>query len=53
MRKIFLEIICHGVILFKRNIKDLDQLKKLTQSIRKITKDKNYPIIIDEEEVVI
>ncbi len=38
-----------GVILFKRNIKDLNQLKKLISSIKKITKDKNYPIMIDEE----
>ncbi len=38
-----------GVILFKRNIKSLDQLKKLIISIKKISKDKNLPIIIDEE----
>jgi len=38
-----------GVILFGRNIKDFDQLKRLTRSIKKITKDKNYPILIDEE----
>ena len=38
-----------GVILFKRNIKDFNQLKKLIFSIKKITKDKKYPIIIDEE----
>ena len=29
-----------GVILFGRNIKDFDQLKRLTRSIKKITKDK-------------
>tara|TARA_X000000368_G_C23041838_1_gene717310 strand:- start:642 stop:1589 length:948 start_codon:yes stop_codon:yes gene_type:complete len=38
-----------GVILFKRNIKNYDQLKKLILSIRKITKDKKYPVLIDEE----
>ena len=38
-----------GVILFKRNIKNYDQLKKLILSIKKITNDKKYPIIIDEE----
>ena len=38
-----------GVILFKRNIKDFFQLKKLILSIKKITKDKKYPILIDEE----
>jgi len=38
-----------GVILFKRNISSEKQIKKLTSSIRKIMKDSNYPIIIDEE----
>ena len=38
-----------GIILFKRNIKSLNQIRKLTQSIKKITNDKNFPIIIDEE----
>ena len=38
-----------GVMLFKRNIKDFFQLKKLILSIRKITRDKKYPILIDEE----
>ena len=38
-----------GVILFKRNIKTFKQTKKLILSIKKITKDKNYPILIDEE----
>ena len=38
-----------GVILFKRNILSEKQLKKLTGSIKKIMKDKNYPILIDEE----
>ena len=38
-----------GVILFSRNIKSLSQLKFLVRSIKNIFKDKNYPIIIDQE----
>jgi len=38
-----------GVILFSRNIKSLKQTKKLTDQIKKIFKDKNYPILIDQE----
>ncbi len=38
-----------GVILFERNIKNITQTKKLTNSIKKIFKDPNYPILIDEE----
>ena len=38
-----------GVILFSRNIKSLVQIKKLTDEIKKIFKDKNYPILIDQE----
>ena len=38
-----------GIILFKRNIKSIYQLKKLTKKIRKVTKNKNFPIMIDEE----
>ena len=38
-----------GVILFSRNIKDIRQTYKLTSKIRKIFKDKKYPILIDEE----
>ena len=38
-----------GIILFTRNIKSLDQVKKLTSSIRKIFKDNKYPIMIDQE----
>ena len=38
-----------GVILFSRNIKNLNQLKLLVRSIKDIFKDKNYPIIIDQE----
>ena len=38
-----------GVILFTRNIKNIRQTYFLTHSIRKIFKDKNYPILIDQE----
>ena len=38
-----------GVILFSRNIRSLKQAKKLTDQVRKIFKDKNYPILIDQE----
>ena len=38
-----------GVILFSRNIKTISQTQKLTSHIKKIFKDKNYPILIDEE----
>ena len=38
-----------GVILFKRNISTKIQVQKLTNSIRKIMKDKKYPILVDEE----
>ena len=38
-----------GVILFTRNIKNINQALKLTSSIKKIFNDKNYPILIDQE----
>ena len=38
-----------GIILFSRNIKTISQTQKLTQQIKSIFKDKNYPILIDEE----
>jgi len=38
-----------GIILFSRNIKNLFQLKFLINDIRKSIKDKNYPILIDQE----
>ena len=38
-----------GVILFSRNIKNVHQLKILTNNIKKILKDKKYPILIDQE----
>ncbi len=38
-----------GLILFKRNIESFSQIKSLVQKIKKLTKDKNFPILIDEE----
>ena len=38
-----------GIILFTRNIKNIEQTLSLTSSIRKIFNDKNYPILIDQE----
>ena len=38
-----------GVILFKRNIKTINQTKTLTDKIKRIFNDKYYPILIDEE----
>ena len=38
-----------GVILFKRNIKSYNQVKNLTSDIKKLTKNKQFPILIDEE----
>ena len=38
-----------GLILFSRNIRSLEQIKKLIKNIRKLTKDPNFPILIDEE----
>ena len=38
-----------GVILFTRNIKSIQQTKTLTDDVKKIFKDKKYPILIDQE----
>ena len=38
-----------GIILFSRNIKSIPQVKNLTNEIKKIFKDKNYPILVDQE----
>ena len=38
-----------GVILFKRNLKSFIQIKSLTSKIKRLTKNKNFPILIDEE----
>ena len=38
-----------GLILFKRNILSINQVKKLIYNVRKLTKDKKFPVLIDEE----
>ena len=38
-----------GIILFSRNIKNLLQLKILVGEIKSLFKDKNFPILIDQE----
>jgi beta-N-acetylhexosaminidase len=48
-KKLFSRFKPWGIILFSRNIKNLEQLKHLIFEIKKIFNDKNYPILIDEE----
>ena len=38
-----------GIILFSRNIKNLEQLKKLVSEIKKVFNDSNFPVMIDVE----
>jgi len=38
-----------GVILFSRNLKSIKQIKELTSKIKYYTKERKFPIIIDEE----
>ena len=38
-----------GIILFKRNLKTFHQIKDLIIQIKALSKNKNFPIIIDEE----
>ena len=38
-----------GIILFSRNIKNFNQLKKLIHQVKIIFNDKKYPILIDQE----
>mgnify|MGYP001264031087 CR=1 FL=1 len=38
-----------GLILFNRNIKSIDQIKNLIKNIKKLTNNKKFPILIDEE----
>ena len=38
-----------GIILFKRNLKSFNQIKNLTSKIKSLTKNKHFPIFIDEE----
>ena len=40
-----------GLILFKRNIDSLIQVKQLIKEIKFLTKDKRFPILIDEEGI--
>jgi len=48
--KIFLKKIKPwGIILFSRNIKSLEQLRKLVKEIKEIFNDVNFPILIDVE----
>ena len=42
-----------GIILFKRNIKTIKQLKKLIKEVKIIFKDKKFPILIDQEGGVV
>ena len=38
-----------GLILFKRNIKSISQIRNLIQDVKKFVKDIKFPILIDEE----
>ena len=38
-----------GIILFSRNLHNVKQIKNLTSNIKRIFKDDNYPIMIDQE----
>jgi beta-N-acetylhexosaminidase len=38
-----------GLILFKRNIKSLNQTQRLIKDIKQLVRDKKFPILIDEE----
>ena len=48
-KKLFRSYKPWGIILFKRNIDNFKQIKKLTSDIKKIMGSKSYPILIDEE----
>jgi len=48
-RKFLKKIKPWGIILFSRNIKNLDQLKQLVKDIKKIFRDDKFPILIDVE----
>jgi len=48
-KKLFLKSKPWGIILFSRNIRSLEQLKSLVKSIKNLFKDKNYPIMVDQE----
>ena len=38
-----------GIILFSRNINNLEQVRNLTTSIRDLFEDRNFPILVDHE----
>ena len=38
-----------GVILFRRNLRSIYQIKKLTSEIKKLSGSRKFPILIDEE----
>ena len=48
-KRLFKQIRPWGIILFSRNIKNIDQAKSLVKSIKSIFKDKKFPILIDQE----
>ena len=48
-KKFFKKIKPWGLIIFSRNVKNLSQLKLLIDEIKTLMKDKNYPILIDQE----
>ena len=42
-----------GIILFKRNINDIKQLKFLVKEVKNLFNDKKFPILIDQEGGVV
>ena len=48
-KKLFKKFKPWGIILFSRNIYNIIQLRNLINEIKFIFKDKNYPILIDQE----
>ena len=48
-RKFLIKYKPWGVILFSRNLKNFNQIKKLINDIKSIFNDTKYPILIDQE----
>ena len=48
-RYLFTKVKPWGIILFSRNIKNINQAKKLVDNIKSIFNDKKFPILIDQE----
>ena len=48
-KQLFKKIKPWGIILFSRNIKNINQLKILVNEIKKIVGNKKYPVLIDQE----